>query len=290
MKGHADNLLAYRTSHYPIHPSPLEANYRQIYHSLWPFPALSPVPDALDPIATQQQAENEAAYRQLLVQGVLAVLLPTEDLENDCLRTLVGQILSEMILGGGIGGKASESWLIWEGITKMAEAIKAQLPKSKAQARVERSKLDAAMSIPLDINIGVGEKKWRIGQSLQKTLWLSLQYVFVAFTTLRFVIVSIASSSSLPARIPAYTKITGSASAKDVVEAPGLTNTYTPSRDHIQPPLKQPIPMMKLWSCLSGLLDLEVRMPWLSATISLLQWKAINGPGGLGNTDGMIDK
>jgi hypothetical protein len=31
-------------------------------------------------------------------------------------------------------------------------------------------------------------------------------------------------------------------------------------------------------------------MPWLSATISLLQWGAITGPGEVGNTDGMVDK
>ena len=69
-----------------------------------------------------EQKENEAAYRQLLVHGVLAVLLPTEDLENSCLTALVGQIFSEMIIGNGIGGKASEPWLLWEGITKTAEA------------------------------------------------------------------------------------------------------------------------------------------------------------------------
>ena len=237
----------------------------------------------------QQQVENEAAYRQLLVQGVLAILLPTEDLENDCLTALVGQIFSEMILGGGIGGKASEPWLLWEGITKIAEFIQAQLPKSKAQVRLDRSNSDLVNSVPLT-TMGKSGKRWRIGRSIQKMFWLVLQYVFVAFTAVRFIIISIATSSSLPSRITPTMKITGSGYSKDYIEPPELTNTTTTSKSHTPPSLKQPILKMKIWSCVSSLLDLEARMPWLYATISMLQWGAITGPGELGSTDGMIDK
>ena len=228
----------------------------------------------------QQQVENEAAYRQLLVQGVLAVLLPTEDLENDCLTALVGQIVSEMILGGGIGGKASEPWLLWEGITKIVEFTQAQLPKSKARVRLDRSN-----SVP---SVTTG-KTSKMGQSIQKTFWLVLQYVFVAFTAVRIIIVSLATSSSLPSRIGPSMKIPGSVHSQDCVEPPNLTNTNTTSKGRT-PPLKQPILKMKIWSCVSTLLDLEARMPWLYATISMLQWGAIIGPGKVGSTDGMIDR
>jgi hypothetical protein len=47
---------------------------------------------------------------------------------------------------------------------------------------------------------------------------------------------------------------------------------------------------MKIWACASNLLDLDCRMPWLSATLSMLQWFALQGPGELGYTDGTIDK
>ena len=47
---------------------------------------------------------------------------------------------------------------------------------------------------------------------------------------------------------------------------------------------------MKIWTCASNLLDLDIRMPWLKATLSILQWFALQGPGELGYTDGMIDK
>jgi hypothetical protein len=236
----------------------------------------------------QQQLGNEAAYRQLLVQGVLAVLLPTEDLENDCLTSLVGQIFSEMILGGGIGGKASEPWLLWEGITKMAEVIQAQLPKSKAQVRVDRSNSDLVSSVPLATS-GKKGQTWRVGRSIQKTFWLVLQYVFVAFTAVRFLMISIATSSSLPSRIAPTMKMTGPGHSKDYINPSEVTNTTTTSKGRT-PSLKQPVLKMKIWSCVSNLLDLEVRMPWLYATISMIQWGAIAGPGELGGMDGMIDK
>lgn len=249
---------------------------------------MSPVPDERYEEYVKEQADNEAGYRQLLVQGVLAVLLPTEDLENDCLTTLVGQILSEMILGRGIGGKACEPWMLWEGITKMAEVIQAQLPKSKAQVRIDRS-----TTIPLEPELldTTGRRKERSGirWSIQKTFWLVLQYLFLVFIAARFIIITIATSSALPSRIAPTIKISRSACSEDNLAAPELIDATTPPTSRT-PPLKQPIITMKLWSCASSLLDLDTRMPWLSAMISMLQWGALTGPGRVGDTDGMIDK
>jgi len=223
-----------------------------------------------------------------LVQGVLTVLLPTEDLKNDCLTALVGQIFSEMVLGGGIGGKACEPWLLWEGITKIAEVIQAQLPKSKARVRIDRSITDSVDSEQLHTTRGRA-KRSGIGCSIQKTFWLILQYVFIAFTAVRFIIITIVTSSSLPSRSLPMIRITGSAHSKGHLQPPTSTNITTISEGRTLP-LKQPVLAMKLWSCVSTLLDLEARMPWLSATISMLQWGALTGPGEVGNTDGMIDK
>ena len=74
-----------------------------VYHALNPHPALSPIPNPNDPDACAEQSANETLYFQLLVQGVLAVLLPTEDLENDCLRTLVGDGIADLVEDGVSG-------------------------------------------------------------------------------------------------------------------------------------------------------------------------------------------
>lgn len=230
--------------------------------------------------------ENEANYRQLLIQGVLAVLLPTEDLENGCLTALVGQILSEMILGGGIGGKACERWLLWEGITKIAETVKSQLPNSKARVRLERSNSDLVDPHSLNLT-GRGTKKWNAGIFIQKMFWLVLQYGFLAFTAIRFLIITVATASSLPSRIAPMTKPTSSAASQQSMEESDVLNPLPKERNST---LKQPILKMKLWSCVSNVLDLDARMPWLSGTLSMLQWVALTGPGEVGNTDGMMDK
>ncbi len=279
-------LLAYRISHRSSHPLPLEQDPRQIYHSLWPLPPLSPVPDGDG--WNLQQLENEAAYRELVVQGVLAILLPTEDLENDCLTSLVGQIFSEMIIGGGIGVKACEPWLLWEGITKIAQEIQTQLPKSKAQVRVERSNSDLMNKRPSNIT-GGGKRMWRFQRSAHKTFWLVLQYGFLAFTAIRFFIVTLATSSSLPSRISLFTPVTGPTGTKDQANAPMQINSDRISKGQ-GVDSKRPILKMNIWSCASTLLDLDVRMPWLSGALSLLQWGALMGPGGVGKTDGMVDK
>ncbi|APA10502.1 hypothetical protein sscle_06g052720 [Sclerotinia sclerotiorum 1980 UF-70] len=280
------HVKIYRTSHYSLHPDPISVDPRQVYHSLWPFAPLSPVPLEGDPDTIKGQSNNEAAYRQLIINGLLAVLLPTEDLENDCLTSLVSQIFSEMILGNGIGGKACEPWLLWEGIMKIAEVIQARLPKSKAQVRVDRSNSEITRPNLLDIKDG-GTKTSDFGKSMQKTFWLVLQYLFLAFATIRVITIAIATSSSLPSRILSMRKPTGLALPNDDSKPPMNSEALPWARAQ---PLKRPILKMKLWSCVSTLLDMDTRMPWLSATLSLLQWGAITGPGKIGDTDGMIDK
>ncbi|KAJ9637237.1 hypothetical protein H2199_007523 [Coniosporium tulheliwenetii] len=137
------HVKAYRVSRRATGYQSLASDYREVYHTLNPHPALSPVPYENDPSCILEQGQNEAAWRQLLVQGVLAVLLPTEDLENGCLRALVAEVFSETILGNGVSGKACEGWLIWEAITKIAEAIR---PRTPVVEEVVESKLEPGLN------------------------------------------------------------------------------------------------------------------------------------------------
>lgn len=209
------------------------------------------------------------------------MLLPPEDLENDCLTALVGQIFSEMILGGGIGGKACEPWLLWEGITKIVEVVQVQLPNSRAQERVDRSSINKTEpELP-------AKRMMNFRISVQQTFWLVLQYAFLVGTAIRFLFLTIASASSLPSRLPASERY----SMIDDSQAP--TTASTAGQRQTQPqtqPVKQAIITMKIWACASNLLDLDVRMTWLRATLSMLQWAALWGPGKVGNTNGMLDK
>ncbi len=56
------------------------------------------------------------------------------------------------------------------------------------------------------------------------------------------------------------------------------------------PPDKRPILGMSVWSCLSALLELDRRTPWLSGFLSLAQVGAVSGPAKVGDTDGPVDR
>lgn len=255
----------------------MKCDPRQIYHSLFPSPALFPVPDPNFPYMELQQRENEEVYRQLLVQAVLAVILPTEDLENGCLTSLVGQIISEMILGNGVGGKASEPWMLWEGIMKISQVITTKLPYTKAQKRV-----DVTTNTNKE-DISEGGRILKVKISSQKWFWLILQYAFTVFASLRFMIITVATSSSLPPRKAPYAGL-----RKPSIDSLPASPKSTSSSG--QQYVRQPIIAMRIWSCVSNLLCLDLRMPWIGATMSMLQWAALRGPGMVGATDRPIDR
>ncbi|KAI9888830.1 MAG: hypothetical protein M1814_006233 [Vezdaea aestivalis] len=102
---------------------------RELYSALRPHPALCPIPDT--PANAETQRANEAAYRHVLVQKALSLLLPSEELQNDCLRALVGEIFSELILGNVVN-RFSQSWAWWDAIDKSIQA----LPMTGSTARL----------------------------------------------------------------------------------------------------------------------------------------------------------
>ncbi|KAF1842910.1 uncharacterized protein K460DRAFT_288087 [Cucurbitaria berberidis CBS 394.84] len=280
-------------------PNSLVSDPRLVYHMLHPHPALSPVPTDLVPSTIVEQRESESAWRQLLVQGVLAVLLPTEDLENGCLRSLVAEIFAEMILGNGISGKACEGWLLWEGITRIAEILQTDGTKEKnsqsehispeeSLTRLERFGLlpsstdeQTGLSTPL---VAREHRHKTTPVSISGVFWAAVQFVFLACIAARAVILSLATSSSLPSR----SVIT----EQSPVEASNQSQTLHANASTPRRPLgiKRPVVSMKLWSCASRLAELDIRMPWLLGFISTLHRGALVGPGRVGETDGVLDR
>lgn len=273
---------------------------RIIYHTIHPHPALSPIPNDLKPTSIIEQRESESEWRQLLVQGVLAVLLPTEDLENGCLRALIAEIFAEMILGNGISGKACEGWLLWESITRIAEVLQTDDTKEKeAQSdareqeqpltRLERYGLLSAdgvdSSIPGRSESGIRQYHFREVPLLNSgVFWTIVQYALLAITAVRAVMVEIATSSSLPSRY-----VISEQSSDD-----GLDQSQTVKADVATSGRmlgkKRPIVSMKLWSCAAQVGELDLRMPWLLGFISMLHRGVLAGPGRVGDMDGILDR
>jgi PXA domain len=261
----------------------------RIYHSLNPHPALSPIPDPEQPEACRCQAQNEAVYRQLLVQGALAVLLPSEDLQNAALRTLVSDIIADLILGQSISAKACEGWFLHETCIKIVEVIKARM-EPKAQGKEiehdKRSRLDKfGLLSPND-----GDTPSHLSgndQSLILALfWRVLQHAYLVFLVIRFVAVGLFRARSLPSRGSSLLSAPPSPIAKRGGDPP------TPSKSWSTLPSPPPRPILdyRLFALLSTLLDLSTCMPWLTGLLSLCKHGLLTGPRRLGAADSLLQR
>ena len=268
--------VVYRISHSSVHGSITSTDPRVIYHNILPHPALSPVPDPSIPSSALEQSEHEARYRQLLVQSALAVLLPTEDLENACLRTLVADVIAESILGNAIGGKMCEGSFIWGNIIKITDFVKARVePKATGEeievdtrSRLEKFGLLSERDSPA---LEVDSKRsmaWAV-------FWRFLQYAHLIFVAVRFVLQGFITASSGPLRSASLSNATA--------PSPTLRATRPPR------PLR-PLLSFKMFSLISTILDLPVRMPWALGSLTLIQHHLITGLFKLGATDGIMDQ
>ena len=262
--------VAYRLAKQQSGLSGLHTSPRVIYQALNPHPGLSPVPDFFNGDSIAQQRENEAAYRHLLVHGTLAVLLPTEDLENTCLRTLLGDILADLILGDQVSGTVCEGWFLWGTITKFIEVYRENPPDKikRTQGRQEdRLRKFGLLSTEED-----ERRSCRKAQSrLSVWVWSILQYAYITFIALRFIATGLFRAASIPS------------SAQSRVSKGPSTNATTPTSP-------RPVFDYRLFSMLSELLDVPRRMPWLGGLLALSQHLLLAGPGRLGETYSVLDR
>ena len=86
----------------------------EIFRSYQPHPAFA------------NGAESERQYLQLLSNGLLAVLLPNEDLDSDCERSLLREILASLVFGSALD-KLSEPFMIYEIITTLVRKLRPDL-------------------------------------------------------------------------------------------------------------------------------------------------------------------
>jgi hypothetical protein len=217
------------------------------------------------------QAENEAAYRQLLVHAFLAILLPTEDLENGCLTALVGQIFSELIIGNAVANRLSEPWLIWE-LLIIASRTAGRQKTTEAKDRLGQSSNPSS------------DAKRRF--SVHALFWAVLQWCFLAISFIRTAFAILVTSASLPPRT-SHGAGTKGATRHETGQGP---IRLTSSLDADLHPPRTPVLAFRCWSAVSNLAEMDVRMPWLRGALSMLQWIAAMGPGRIASVDGRLDR
>lgn len=276
--------LAYRLAKQNSHLSGLPTSHRVLYHELNPHPGLSPVPDAQDPDTITAQSENEAVYRKLLANGILAVLLPTEDLENSSLRTLVSDVLSDLILGKEVAGRICEGRFFWEVITKLATVVRqrkegldeADSPNDTPPSRLEQFGLlsgqnDSTHPQPTQSQLTV----W---------IWNVLQRFYLGYVALRFIATGLFRVASNPGPGPSHGAGVSFPTATPGSQKEGIDSTSGGITG------KRPVLDYRVFSMTSTVLDLSKRMPWFYGLVSLSQHLILAGPGRVGDTDGVLDR
>lgn len=248
------------------------------------------MPDPTVPSTVVEQQQNEAAYFELIAQGVLAVLLPPEELENACFRTLLTDIFGEVILGRGIGRKACEGWFIWEGITKTAETVRTRLaPKITGEEIVNdtRSRLEKVglLSTNEESDAEKAAHPSMIPLCFSTIFWRILQYGYLAFIAMRLITLGLYTATARLSR----SSTSANPSIRSTNPSPTVKHGEAPTLESPRGS-KRPIITMRIWSLASHLANLADRMPWLTGSLSFLQYQLLTGVGHIGATDGLLDK
>lgn len=273
----SSQIPAYRIAHSSTPPSACRTDPRVIYHNLHPHPALSPVPEQSLPSTVTEQSEHEIQHRQLLVHSALAILLPTEDLENACLRTLVADVVAETILGNAIGGKLSEGYFIWGSMSKIIALVKARMEPKTPGNEIEVDTRSRLEKYGLLSERGEATRARNDSQRwvFPTMFWRLLQYTYLALMAVCFVIQGSITAMSRPRR---------SSAMSTMVASSPMAKSFQARR----PP--RPLVRFKVFSLISSILNLPLRAPWLSGSLSLLQYHLVSGPLSLGATDGIMDQ
>lgn len=224
----------------------------------------------------------------MVVNRALALLLPHEEHQNPCLQVLVSEILSEMIFHNGICGKASESWLIWEGVTKIIYTVRPELSPGPQPSNPQDTDRLAQFGL-LSKEGGASHRsiqeprRSRI-DALNSGFWALIQSLWLAWLLLRSSVTTIMQASALPMRSvePHGAKIDGTIRA-DVI---GDDDSLDCNIDSQKPPILG----MAIWTSLSKLTRLTDRMPWLTGMLSLMQWISLYGPGQVCYTNSRLDR
>ncbi|OJD15281.1 hypothetical protein AJ78_04466 [Emergomyces pasteurianus Ep9510] len=282
------HIVAYRTARQNAHLNGSASYLHTIYHTLNPHPAISPVPDASDPTTIAEQQKRETVYRQLFAQAVLAVLLPTEDLENVCLRTLVGDILADMILGELVSDKASEGAFVWEILTRLITAINQNSRKHETadhiQTNVQKSRLERFGLLGPTDGSYPSDSSGANQLNLSMLLWRMLQYCCLTFVTIRFVLVGLfrVASSSLPESSHGLPSASPQSSLINPACVPkSLSNSGS---------VRRPVLQYRIFGMVSQLINVSERMPWLGGILALVQHAMVEGPGRFGDTGAIVDR
>lgn len=206
----------------------------------------------------------------------MAVVLPTEELENACLRTMVGDVLADLILGNEISGRICEGWFLWEAIIKLFDILENENGRERSRTADNDVQQDRLKKFGLISTMK--EREEHMAQSPAYIwLWTVFSSFYLAYIALRFTVtglfrVAMSSSASMSTSMNPISR------PDEAPTSPGHSMA------------KRPVVDYRLYSMASQMVDIPQRMPWLTGMLALLQYLMLDGPGNPGGTGGVFDR
>ena len=219
------------------------------------------------------------------------MLLPTEDLANTCLRTLVTDIIADLILGQALAEKICQPWFLHGTVSKLVGIVTSSplrtvdleesVHENDRQSRLEKFGLLSAKLADQEHYSSAPHQS-----TLSAWFWGLLQYAYIAYQTLRFMLVGMAHAHHLPQRVR-HRQSTASTSLSSSQKPPLAASQTVPDAD-----ARSPVAVInyRVFSCISSVLDMSTRMPWLASSLGWWQHVLNAGLGGYGATDSTLDK
>lgn len=205
------------------------------------------------------------------------------------LRTLVGDILADLIVGQAVAGKICEGWFLHQAITKVVEVIKDRVePKATGEA-IQVDTRDRLEKFGLLSSKFDDEKvhSFEDDQSrISALFWRIMQYGYLVFVFLRLFARGMSQARHVPRRMHRPRSTPTSSAPKAPNDPISLPPSPAPHVD--QTPMH--VLNYRLFVFISTLLDLSTRMPWLASTFVFWQHFLIAGPGHFGKTNSTLDK
>ena len=259
----------------------LPADDRILYSTLLPHTALLPTPT--DSSSCDQQQMHESTYRRLLAEGILALLVPAEDLRNTCLKSLLTEILADMILGGLLSKKLCDGTFIYDMVQRAADSARgASKPWAAMETPSQPAKIDRLAHFGL-----LSPRSPTAPHEITNVFWSIVGYLILTAKYLQTCFNSWMWTTKLPTR---------SSSRDSTIHDAPRPDTFVDLVSGIQheevttipkPAVHLPMISYHLWTMAATIVDLAVRMPWLIGIARLTRHFLLQH---FGDYDGYLDR
>jgi hypothetical protein len=204
----------------------------------------------------------------------------------------VGDIISDLILGQAVAQKLCEPWFLHGTVSKVVEIVSSRPMhagdgKTILQPETRQSRLEKFGLLSSNTPAQENNSPARHQSSLSAWFWTLLQVAFVAYQSARFILVGLAHAHRLPRRARHHRLDGSTASPSSSLKLPALPTRHASGPDSQSP---RAVVNYRLFSCMSAMLDLTVRMPWLAGSLGFCQFVLSTGPGLLGAANSTLDK